>query len=103
MPGRQSARQHSRLSASLARWTGLTLAVLAVVASVASVGFFLSRTARGQHRDNRCPAATTITKHGSQIVIFARHIRAKPASLARPPSLPQESQQALPSTAVLAR
>ena len=27
MPGRQSARQHSRLSASLARWTGLTAGV----------------------------------------------------------------------------
>ena len=47
MPGRQSERQHSRLSASLARWTGLSVAVLAVVASVASAGFFLSRTARG--------------------------------------------------------
>ena len=47
MPGRQSARQHSRLSASLARWTGLTMAVLAVVASVAAAGFYLSRTARG--------------------------------------------------------
>jgi hypothetical protein len=47
MPGRQSARQHSRLSTSLARWTGLTMAVLAVVGSVAAAGFFLSRTARG--------------------------------------------------------
>ena len=47
MPGRQSARHHSRLSASLARWTGLTMAVTAVVASVAAAGFYLSRTARG--------------------------------------------------------
>jgi len=47
MPGKQSARQHSRLSASLARWAGLTMAVLAVVTSVASAGFFLSRTAHG--------------------------------------------------------
>ena len=47
MPGRQSARQHSRLTTSLARWTGLTMAVLAVVGSVAAVGFCLSRTARG--------------------------------------------------------
>jgi uncharacterized protein YkwD len=47
MPGRQSARQHSRLATSLARWTGLTMAVLAVVGSVAAAGFFLSRTARG--------------------------------------------------------
>jgi len=47
MPGRQSERQHSRLSASLARWTGLMMAATAVVASVAASGFFLSRTARG--------------------------------------------------------
>src|SRR5262249_50140638 len=38
---------HSRLSASLARWTGLMMAATAVVASVAASGFFLSRTARG--------------------------------------------------------
>src|SRR5215468_355329 len=47
MPGRQSERQHSRLSASLARWTGLIMAATAVVASVTASGFFLSRTARG--------------------------------------------------------
>jgi hypothetical protein len=47
MPGRQSARHDSRLATSLARWTGLTLAIAAVVASVAAAGFYLSRTARG--------------------------------------------------------
>jgi uncharacterized protein YkwD len=47
MPGRQSARHHSGLSTSLARWAGLALAVAAVVASVAAAGFYLSRTARG--------------------------------------------------------
>jgi len=47
MPGRQSARNRSRLSANLARWAALTTAVLAVAASVAAAGFYLSRTARG--------------------------------------------------------
>ena len=48
MPGRQSARNRSRLSTDLARWAALALAVAAVVASVAAAGFYLSRTAHGQ-------------------------------------------------------
>ena len=47
MPGRQSGRHDSRLATSVARWTGLTLTIAAVVASVAAAGFYLSRTARG--------------------------------------------------------
>jgi len=48
MPRRRYAPHDSLLSPNLARWAGLTLAVAAVVASVAAAGFYLSRTARGQ-------------------------------------------------------
>jgi len=47
MPRRRYAPHDSLLSPNLARWAGLTLAVAAVVASVAAAGFYLSRTARG--------------------------------------------------------
>lgn len=47
MPRRRYAPHDSLLSPNLARWAGLTLAVVAVVASVAAAGFYLSRTARG--------------------------------------------------------
>jgi uncharacterized protein YkwD len=47
MPRRRYGRHDSLLSTNLARWAALTLAVAAVVGSVAAAGFYLSRTARG--------------------------------------------------------
>jgi uncharacterized protein YkwD len=66
MPGRKSARQHSRLSASLARWGVLTLAVVAVVASVAAAGFYLSRAARGPVQTQGAAFLPASCPHGEQ-------------------------------------